>query len=335
MTEASKTSQEIENDSSGIHPNLGLLSYSSCCTLHTCPRKYQLRKLFSPETQTRERDIHTDFGSLVGLGLQHYYLSNFDLQTTYLMMLSSWKEDLDSEEGLRDKKTFFHALLAIDKFIQVAQTRFKDYELFNVTHEDTLGVNGTWAGCELGFSVSFFDNFKYRGFVDILLIHKYTRKFLVIECKTTKTKRFHPAQFKNSGQGLGYSLVVDTISSKLGNKQAEAFDVVYLVWSTSEGEWNELTIEHSHTDRAQWLRNILFDIERISVYEKAGMFPMHGESCYSYFRACDYFDLCQMSDKSLQLDKAKLISDPDEKYMFHFTLEELINAQTEKHDLVL
>lgn len=315
-----------------MHPNLGLLSYSSCCLLHTCPRKYQLRKLYA--AQEKERDVHTDFGSLVGSGLQHYYMSEGNMPLTTVMMLSTWTEDLDSDEGYKDKKTFFHALNAVEKFIELYQTRLKDYELFYATPEDSLGSNGTWAGIELGFSVAFFDQFKYRGFVDILLQHKYTKKFAVIECKTTKFKNVHEAQFKNSGQGLGYSLVVDAISSKLNLPAAESFDVIYLVWSTSANEWEEITINHSHMDRANWLRNILFDIERIQVFDEASVFPMHGESCYSYFRPCEFYEICTMSDQNLMLDKAKIIVDDPKKIMFNFTLDELIKAQIEKHELV-
>lgn len=309
-----------------MHPNLGLLSYSSCCLLHTCPRKFQLRKLYAE--QIRERDVHTDFGSLVGLGLQHYYMSQGDMPFTYINMLSTWTEELDSEEGYKDKKTFFHALAAVDKFIELYQTRLKDYELFY------LPIKGNNAGIELGFSVAFFEDFKYRGFVDILLQHKYTRKFLVIECKTTKYKNIHEAQFKNSGQGLGYSLVVDTIASSLKIPNAESFDVMYLIWSTSNSEWEEITVNHSHTDRAKWLRYILFDIERIQTYVEADTFPMHGESCYSYFRPCEFYDVCTMSDKALMLDKAKIIVDDEKKIIFNFTLEELIKAQMDKHELV-
>lgn len=311
------------------HPNLGLLSYSSCCLLHTCPRKFQLRKLYNPEQQVKERDVHTDFGSLVGLGLQEYYLSSGDMPRTYLNMLSTWKEDLDSDEGYRDKKTFFHALLAVDKFIELAQTRLKDYELFELP---SIVDIGSLPGTELGFSVSFFDVFKYRGFVDILLQHKYTKQFLIIECKTTKYKSVHEAQFKNSGQGLGYSLIIDAISSSLNQKQETNYNVLYLIWSTSEQKWIEIEVNHSHTDRAQWLRLILFDIERIQTYTEAGVFPMHGESCYSYFRPCEFYEICTMSDKSLMLDKVKLIEDDESKFMFKFTLEDLINAQLGKHE---
>jgi hypothetical protein len=315
---------------SDIHPNLGLLSYSSCCLLHTCPRKYQLRKLYNPEEQVRERNVHTDFGSLVGLGLQHYYMSYGNMPLTYVNMLATWTEELNSDEGYKDKKTFFHALLAVDRFIQIYQTRLKDYELFV---GDGSGKLGFIAGTELGFSVAFFDHFKYRGFVDILLQHKYTKQFLVIECKTTKYKSVHEAQFKNSAQGLGYSLVIDTISSSLGTQQAASYEVLYLIWSTSSNEWLEIEVKHTHTDRAQWLQLILFDIERIQAYNDAGVFPMHGESCYSYFRACDFYEICTMHDKSLMLDKAKVVEDEEGKFFFNFTLNELIQAQLEKHEM--
>lgn len=307
-----------------MNSNLGLLSYSSCCLLHTCPRKFQLYKLLNPEIARKERDHHTDFGHLVGYGIQQFLITR-DKNTVYLSMLSVWQEDLDDEAGVRDKKTFWHALAAIDKFEDIMDSILRDFEVV---------IFDSKPAAELGFCITFFDSFKYRGFLDLLLINKITGQFVVIECKTTKFKNVSEAQYAKSAQGLGYSIVVDAISSALKRPQAASFQVLYLVWLAGAYEWQEFPIEHSHTDRAIWLKNALLDIKHIAEYAQEEHFPQYGESCYDFFRACEYLEICGMSDKALLLDKSKEIKD-DEKYQFHFTLEEMIEAQSEKHGLVL
>lgn len=308
-----------------MNSNLGLLSYSSCCLLHSCPRKFQLYKLLNPELTKQERDIHTDFGNLVGYGIQVYLITK-DKDLTYLRMLSTWTEDLDDEDAKKDKKTFFHALLAIDKFTVMADNVLRDYEVVIFDEK---------SAAELGFSVSFFDNFKYRGYMDLLLVNKFSREFLVIECKTTKFKKISSAQYKNSAQGLGYSLVVDAIASALSLQTSNSFEVLYPVWSTAEAEWNvDNRFPYSYTDRAKWLRNVLLDVKHIAEFAEEDHFPQHGESCYSFFKECEYLDICGMSDASLQLDKSKEVVEEEDKYQFHFSLEEIINAQIEKHTLV-
>jgi len=310
-----------------IHPNLGNLSHSSCVLLHTCPRKYELYKMM--KTPPRERDVHTDFGTLVGYGVQRLLVTG-SLQQTYFDMFLSWDGDLFSAQGEnRDKKNFWFALVAIDKFKIVCETLLAEYDI--VRFEDE-------AATELGFSISLVAPFKYRGFVDCLLIHKRTRRFAVLETKTTKFSKVHEAQFRNSGQGLGYSIVTDVISSKLGLPVSDSFDILYLIYKTSSMEWEELPVSASHSERANWIRSLLIDVKHISEYVEEEYFPMRGESCYDYFKPCDYYEVCQMSNKYLigkgPVEVKEKEGEGDvEKYQFHFTLEDMIEAQIEKHSL--
>jgi len=69
---------------------------------------------------------------------------------------------------------------------------------------------------ELGFRVFCLNEFKVRGFIDLVLRDKRDGKLLVFELKTTRFTNVHPAMYKNSGQALGYSLILDYVSQKLG-----------------------------------------------------------------------------------------------------------------------
>lgn len=301
--------------SDGIHPNLKLLSHSSDTLLHKCPKKYELYKL-GGKLDGEDNDQHLTFGDVVGVGVQDYLLHS-SVNSAALTMFMRWHKMLDDEDGVRDKKTFWHCLYALDKFEGLRNSQLSHYEL--------AAFNGKPA-LELGFSIDLGDGFFYRGFLDALFIDKIRNSLKVYEGKTTKFRNIHAAMFQNSGQGLGYSLVVDAISKQLGMELGSSYDVLYAVYKTGAYEWETFNFSKSHTQRAMWLKNLLRDKQHIAEYAWDDYFPMHGENCFDFFRPCPHFGSCEISSW-LQYPKPVLTVDDQSKYQFHFTLEELIDAQ--------
>lgn len=302
----------------GIHPNLKLLSHSSDVLLHKCPRKYELYKLLGRQDGEDENDEHLNFGSVLGSTVQDY-LVHGDLQHAIFSAYMAWPKTIDDEAGERNKKTFWHVLFALDKFVDFRRSVLGGYEL--------ASFNGRPA-VELGFTIDLGDGFFYRGFLDALLIDVARKKLKVFECKSTKFRNIHPAMFGNSGQGLGYSLVVDAITAATGYTVEAAYDVMYPVYKTTALEWEKFEFRKSHTQRATWLMDLLRDKQHVSEYAQGEYFPMHGENCYDFFRPCSHFGVCEMSNKFLiPAGKVKLNVDKPELYTFHFTLEQLIEAQ--------
>jgi hypothetical protein len=140
------------------------------------------------------------------------------------------------------------------------------------------------------------------------------------------------AEFKNSSQGLGYSVIVDAIAARLGVVSPDSYEIIYGIYKTTAFEWEIMKFTKSFTQRALWIRDILLDMKRIADYSEADYWPLYGEHCFSYFRACEYFDVCNMSDSVLLDDQPKLIAEEEGKYEFKFTLAELITAQLEKSE---
>jgi len=96
-----------------------------------------------------------------------------------------------------------------------------------------------------------------------------------------------------------------------------------------------LEFKKDYLSRALWIREIMLDIEMIKLYEQAGVYPMHGESCNDYYRECEYFNLCTLStDKltePLQPEHQQQIEHSIEHdFQIKLTLQQLINAQIEK-----
>jgi hypothetical protein len=226
-----------------------------------------------------------------------------------------WHTDLAAEDE-KLKKSFYLAVIALQRFVSMRDEGFLDeYEL--VYH------NGKPA-CELSFCVTFPDDFRLRGFVDAVLKHKHTGAVIVLECKTTGSATVNPATYKNSSQAIGYSVVLDVLFPDLSS-----YDVLYLVYQTKSQEYTCIPFTKSYMQRALWIRELLLDIETIKLYEEAEIYPQRGESCFSFFRECEYMQSCSLSTDFLTKPCTEKEIDSTE-YQINLTLEDLITAQLAK-----
>jgi len=292
------------------------LSYSSLLTLHSCPRKFQLYRLRT--TYRAEEDIKSTitfaFGHVVGEGIQLALEGKSQEQVIFQMFLG-WHTDLFAED-LKGKKSFWEACNALRRFYNLQSNGFlQEYEL--------VYYNGKPA-CELSFSINFPDGYRLRGFVDAVLKHKESGKVMVLECKTTGSATVNPATYKNSAQAIGYSIVLDAIFPDLSS-----YEVLYLIYNTKSGEYLPIPFQKTYLQRALWIRELLLDIETIKMYEEAEVYPMHGESCYSFFRECEYLNVCQLSTEYLTKPCTPEQEDKTD-YQVTLTLDDLLTTQLEK-----
>ena len=309
----------------GIDPRILNLSYSSLTTLHTCPRKFQLYKLNGK--YDKEEDIPGSvtfaYGHAVGAGIQGILEGRTTSQVIWEQFLL-WDIDLLADNP-RQNKSFWGAMIAIQQFASMYENNYLDgYEL--------VYYNGKPA-CELSFVIHLPDGFKYRGYVDAVLRHKITGEVLVLECKTTNAASVNPAQYKNSAQAIGYSIVLDMLFPELSS-----YKVLYLVYQTKSEEFVQLPFDKSYYSRALWIRELLLDIEVIKLYEDTDQtYPMRGESCYSFFRECEYLQVCTLSTERLiePLTEVGLEKIQTElaKFQVQITLNDLIEAQIAKDAL--
>ncbi len=291
------------------------LSYSSLTTLHSCPRKYQLYKLrtIHRTEESLKQTVTFSYGHVVGEAIQ-LILAGAKREEVIWKMYLSWYAHLWAEEE-KSKKSFWSAIIAAERFFSIRDTLLGDYEL--VYHEGK-------PACELSFSIAFPDGFRYRGHVDAVLRHRHTHNVLVLECKTTGLRSISPAQYKNSAQAIGYSIVLDNLFTDLSS-----YEVLYLVYQTSNQEYTPLTFEKTYLQRALWIRELLLDIETIKMYEQAGVYPMHGESCFSFMSECEYLGSCTMSTDYLARQGTEDDFDKTD-YQVQLTLADLLDTQLRK-----
>ncbi len=313
----------IELEAGELDPRVKLLSHSSRNSLHKCPRKYQLYRLSSTtvrmvEQAEVEQGVTFAYGSAVGVGMQSTLEGKSEAQVIIDTFLE-WDVDLD-DANTRQNKSYYLAQFAVQKFYSMYTTGFlDDYEL--VYYKGKPAV-------ELSFIVTLPDGFAYRGFVDAVLQHKETKEIMVLEAKTTSSTA-QPAQYKNSGQALGYSVILDILFPKLS-----AYTVLYLVYESKSYEYKQLPFKKSLLQRAIWLQELLIDTQLIKLYEGYGMYPLHGESCYDFFRDCEYLSLCQLTTANLTKPLTQTIVDEIEEsalsYDFTVDFNDLVAAQIAK-----
>ena len=297
------------------------LSYSSLLELHSCPRKFQLYKLSAtPDTlESAESSLTFTFGQVVGLGIQLAFQEFTEDEIIWQMFLN-WKVDLFFENK-KQNKNFWQAVSAVQQFIKMRESGFlEDWEL--VYYEGKPAV-------ELSFVINFPGGFRYRGFVDAVLKHKVTGQVRVLEAKTSSSSNLNPAQYKNSAQAIGYSIVLDRIFKGLS-----AYGVLYLVYTTKDKAYTTLPFSKSLLQRALWIQEILLDIEAINRYEQVGVYPMHGESCFNFYHECPYMQTCTLSTsfltKPLTQEEEILLEEKEASYQIEVNVKELIEAQIER-----
>lgn len=315
--------QIVTLDPDEIDPRLKLLSHSSRTNLHKCPRKFQLYRQSSKQVlMADEKEVAQGvtfaYGSAVGVGVQSVLEDKSENQV-YLDTFLEWDVDL-LDNNPKQKKSFWLAMFAVKKFMTLREAGFLDeYEL--VYYKGKPAV-------ELSFQINLPNGFKYRGFLDAALQHKVSKEVLVLENKTSSGTA-NSAYFKNSGQALGYSVVLDILFPNLSS-----YNVLYLVYETKSMEYVELPFKKSLLQRALWLQELLIDTQMIELYHSYETYPMHGENCFDFFRECEYLSLCTMSTdrltKPLTTDMVDKIAAEDDSWDFNIDFYELVEAQVAK-----
>ena len=303
-------------------PRLLNISYSSLGTFHECPRKFQLHRLNVLPVDSSDdplRSLTFSYGHLVGNGIQ-MALQDIDEDEIIWKTFLWWPHAL-FEEDTKRKKSFWTGIFAIQQFIQVIRPSILgDWEL-----EFYEGVPAV----ELSFVITLPGNFKYRGFVDAVLRNSKTQEIMVLEVKTTSASISSPAQYQNSAQAVGYSVVLDHIDPDLSS-----YEVLYLPFNTKDLSYAPLPFQKSYLQRALWLQELLLDTQVISLYEETGVYPMRGESCYKFYRDCEYFGLCTLPTsrltKPLTPEEHEKLLDDLEKYQIKVSFQQLLETQISK-----
>lgn len=313
------------------------LSYSKLKTLSTCARKYQLENQFGMRTGNR-KSVTFSFGHAVGMAVQ----ATARGRTKDQMLLDVFLEydypldECGSLSEQRGRKSVWFALEAAERWWdRYHDPKISEMEGWEVARLPDPNNDGEFIdGVELTFSIDCGDGFIYDGHIDLLLYHPVQKKFKVVEMKTSNSNQLHPAMFKNSLQAVGYSVVIDKAAEMLG--VSNSFGVDYVIYQTGKQEFSTLPFMKAAVHRTIFLANLVSDINRIAAYQEDEYYPPNGDSCYNYFRECEYFEMCHLSDDMVErMAKSRQAQQNDAVFqekgdgfaVFTFTLDELLQRQ--------
>lgn len=306
-------------------------SYSLLTNLHECPRRFELDKLqANSEVPLDGTDVNLDFafGHAVGAGIQTFAATK-NLLAAQLAAFLAWRAPHDAEKidkrGNSTGKSLAHATYAVEKFAWFWQQELDEWEVVRLP-------NGK-AATELAFAVDMQNGMYHFGHVDTVLRNKQSGSLAVWEGKTTQKELIGEAEYANSTQALGYSVIVDAIAQQIGATGTE-YEVFYIVYSAKTRNFQLLPFGKTRAQRAEWLQDVLLDQANIKTYQRIKFYPKRGESCVNQWgRTCHWFGNCTMHNESLFPGvEAPELSDVHgvESLDFLFTLDELVKSQQQK-----
>lgn len=301
------------------YANLRFGSNSSHDTLGLCGQRFKLDKLLPRFESADSSNTHLRFGHILGSSIQQYFITG-NIQKAYINAFMSWKQILDDDDEYtrKKKKTFWHILNACDHFVEHRTSKYSRYEVVDF---------GNGPACELGFSIDFGKGYFYRGYIDIVLVDWSRKKLLVLELKSTGGWP-RESNYKYSGQGLGYVLVLDHIAKKLGLPLEASWTVEYPVYSTSEFDWQFFPFHKSRLERAKWIKNIVIKNEYIEQrIQDGGYFPQSINGCNAFGEICPHYGYCGEDDSIIMPNGPEPFV--DKKYEFNFRIEDIIRQMLE------
>lgn len=265
-------------------------SYSQLEVLYRCPRKFQLQKeraAFNPG-HSQGQNVDFAFGHAVGAGIQHYLMTK-NLPQSWLNAMLAWSADWEAEIP-KKKKNLWGALIAVEKFVHVWADSLDEWEL-------VIMPNGKPA-IEVSISMHCNDGYKHYMHIDIVMRNKRTGKVAVWDAKTTGFQDAEESLYANSGQALGYAVALQNI---LGEEVFD-YEVYYLVYSSTDREWTLLPFAKNFLESAEFVKDLVVTQDMITNYDEMQFYPKRGQSCYDYFRRCEFFGECNLTaDERLPL----------------------------------
>ena len=282
------------------------LSHSTLDKFLSCERLFQLDKLLEGAPE-KEDYASTVFGTAFGIGVATYMSTQNQDQAIF----KTW---LAYSPVLEEKtKTELSCIYSVLAAFPALDNLLLEWEV--PTFEDKPAV-------ELSFNLFINENFYYVGYIDVTLQNKFTGKFAVLEVKTTSLGLIDlDPLYKNSGQAVGYSIVLDAIA---GEEKAE-YDVIYLVAQLNSKtlySTNIRTLPYTKTlrDRLDWFISLGMDVQRLEQMLEYDVFPRRGRSCLQYMRPCKHLGTCHLRS----LDRYREIPVDTINYQFKYDLDSIV-----------
>lgn len=290
------------------------LSHSTLDILHTCERKFELDRLIEGE-KIIEESVYFSRGHSYGTGIQWYLATQNIELAIFKAWLAYWPE-------LEQKPKVFQARTLQD-LLNIQR------ELDEFLEEWEVATFNGKPAIELSFRLDINENFYYVGYIDVVVKKRNEELYGVVEVKRTSTNLTDVRPlYKFSGQGLGYSIVLD----KIANKQQSNYSLIYAVGqdikNSLQSKFHLIDFKKTLQDRLHWFISLGLDVKHITEMLELGIFPRRYTSCVRFNKVCTHFSTCNLT--AGEKYKEDNPEDEEKEYQFTYDLQELINDHIER-----
>jgi len=338
-------------------PGIIATSYSKFNTLYSCPRKFQLGEM--EDNRFKEPSVYTAFGHAVGAGIQIYLqyapqpLPKVELREFSFDVFAAPEEDAGihvSEEAWKiandkamqravfatmqawshpnlwevyDKAkdcTVEDSIWAVRMFAQhVGPDILQEWELAWVETR-----HGRKPAIELNFYVGIYERYSFQGHIDIVLRHRKTGKLAIWEIKTGGKEKLRE-DYENSYQTLGYNCILQAIGEITESQYS--YEVHYICYHTKERTYKVMDFVKPASIRAEFIANLLLDINQIDVYIEHNLFPKRGNSCRSFSNTCRFYGTCDLVTRANEFDDSMYKTMARDECDFILDIDDLLRLQ--------
>jgi len=290
-------------------------SHSAFELFHSCERKYDLLKnrhigsTLDSEPDSNRNNVHLDFGTALGAGIQELLLHDNLDQAIWVAMRNYYYAN---ETSNKNEIAIVNALIAL-------QATWDPDEWEVVANELSFKVVLDPATQDY-----------YCGYVDAVLRNRHTGVYAITEVKTTgyKMENLEP-MYSNSPQGIGYSLVLDQIVKQLGG--VASWTILYIVVQLKSKHpiptLHLYPFEKQKKDKLEWLLTLQLDYQRILQYTELQFWPKRGSKCFTFNRACPLYGICGLP---IEGHEGNEMIKKEDDWSYVFELSDLIQQQMER-----
>lgn len=286
------------------------LSEHAMNVLNTCERKFQLdRMLILPKQADYGDSVPLVRGNAFGIGVQSYVLHGDMDRACYDLWMAYHPEVYDEQKKIYMWRTINNLRCCKD-------------ELDKLRRRYQVAMFNGQPAIELSFRLDIDGKWYYVGYIDMVLYDTVLDIYVVFEIKTTAYNLIDlKPLYKNSGQALGYSIVIDQI---VGEKQSK-YGVVYFVCRDKQGENfvpDIYTFPFTKTllDRLRWFYTVGLDVQRLNTMLDNDLFPMRGGACVTFNRVCPHYGTCSLTSS----DVPREVVEDETPYQFRYQLDDVI-----------
>jgi hypothetical protein len=307
-----------------MYPSRIRLSTSSLELFHTCERKWQLIDLLRGNESESNNSIFT-FGRVWGEGIMEYLVTQ-DLDAAVYHAWKCYYPQL--EDDVRTEELLFQGLRVAKETLDMILQEWHVY----VLPDGTLGR-------EIGFHLDINERFFFQSAMDGILEHNTTGGLMLLENKHTLSwlDDITP-MYKNSGQGTGYSIVLDEIAKQM----LGVYPTSYLIGQFKKPDFHKPLIQFypwkkTLLERLNWFVTLGMDVDKMQQMLDMNIFPMRGHSCMRFNRPCQFFGTCQLrandhpkDDEWVEKTKTQHVRDIEASIKFRFKLDDIVTAHLQR-----